>query len=158
MPFDAAAFMAESFTPREDAIAVPDLAAWFGGDREAARWKVRGLSGAELARVNEAAERARDLSAIAEGLVGPGKRAKVDALRSLLGIAGDTPPDLVKRLEMLQLGSVEPAVESDLAVKLAENYPVEFYQLTNAITRLTGLGRVPGKASDSGETPASESP
>ena len=156
MGFDKQAFLQTSFTDRTEEVSVPDLAPWFGGDREAAVWVVRGLTGAELAAVNEAAERARDLGAIVEGLVSPERREKVDAIRALLGIRGDTPADLVKRLEMAALGSVEPKIETDLAIRLAENYPVEFFLITNAITRLTGQGRVPGNLPGSGETPASE--
>jgi len=158
MGFDADLFMKTDFQPRTEAVPVPDLAAWFGGDRKAARWTVRGLTGAELARVNEAQAAAKDLAAIAEGIVSPEKREKVDALRKLLGLADDVPAELVRRIEMLEIASVEPTVDRAVLVKLAANYPVEFYQLTNAITRLTGEGHVPGKAGGSGETPASESP
>ena len=91
-------------------------------------------------------------------MVAPGKKEKIAALRKLIGLADDVPADLVKRLEMLERGSVDPTPDRSVLVKLAETYPVEFYQLSNAVTRLTGAGKVPGKASDSGKTPGSESP
>jgi hypothetical protein len=61
--------------------------------------------------------------------------------RKALGLAGkETPGEIAKRLEMLAMASVEPAISLQVAVKLAENFPVEFYQLTNEITELTGMG------------------
>jgi len=41
-----------------------------------------------------------------------------------------------------------------VAVKLAETFPTVFYQLTNAITNLTGQGAEVGKPKRSGKTPA----
>jgi hypothetical protein len=38
------------------------------------------------------------------------------------------------------MASVNPTIDKPLAVKLAEQYPIEFYTLTNKITELTGLG------------------
>ena len=38
------------------------------------------------------------------------------------------------------MGSVAPAVSLPVAVKLAEAFPIEFLQLTNEISDLTGRG------------------
>jgi len=40
-----------------------------------------------------------------------------------------------------------------LALAVSTNYPIEFYEITNAITKLTGLGSELGKAKSSGKTP-----
>ena len=159
MPFDLTKFAAADFTARTEDVPVPDLAPFFG-DGDPAVWTVRGLTGAELARVNEATDAAKNLEALAEALASPAGREKAGALRSLLGLAdgagADVPQDLVKRIEMLRAGSVAPVADRQLAVRLADVYPVEFYQLTNAITRLTGQGKILGKPAGSGETPESE--
>lgn len=157
MGFDTTRFLSAEFASREEAVSLPDLKAWFP-EGEPPVWRVRGLTGAELAQVNESVDQARNVEAIAAALVSPDSAEKTGALRRLLGTAGDVPPDLVKRIEMLLLGSVEPACERDLAVRFADAYPVEFYQVTNAILRLTGQGKRLGKPSDSGQTPGSESP
>jgi hypothetical protein len=58
---------------------------------------------------------------------------------------GVTNGEIAKRLEMLVMGSVSPEVTLPVAVKLAEAFPVEFLELTNAITTLTGQGFDMGK-------------
>ena len=75
-----------------------------------------------------------------------------------MGLASeDVPGDISRRIEMLAAGSVAPqlgADNRDVAVKLAENFPTVFYQLSNAILSLTGQGAEPGKPKRSGKTPA----
>jgi hypothetical protein len=153
--FKIADFNKCAFSARETRVPVPDLATFFDGEPV---WVVRGLTGEELARVNEAAETARNLAAIAEGLVSPGERAKISAMRELLGLTDKVPVDLVKRIEMLLLASVAPAVDRPFAVKLADAYPIEFYTLTGEILKLTGQGKQPGKPKGSGATRPSEPP
>jgi hypothetical protein len=43
-------------------------------------------------------------------------------------------------MEMLVAGCVAPKLDHAIAAKLAEVCPVEFYDLTNRITNLTGQG------------------
>lgn len=154
MGFKLRDFLNANLESREESVTLPDLSGWFEGEPV---WRVRGLTGAELAQVNEAAETAKNVEAIAAALVGPDASEKTTALRRLIGVAGDVPSDLVKRLEMIVLASVEPAIERDVAVRFADAFPVEFFQVTNAILRLTGQGKRLGKQRDSGPTPASES-
>jgi hypothetical protein len=68
------------------------------------------------------------------------------------------PDDVAKRIEHLVLGSVDPVCTPDLAVRLCETYPVEFYQLTTKILELTGKGQEPGKSKRSGKTAMSGPP
>lgn len=146
MEFDIQKFTSTTFKPREHDHAVPDLAPYFSdlGDAKPV-WRVRGLSGGELARVNEAKENNRARTAIAEGLLSGREDQMTDAVRELIGDGEAVPDDLAKRIEMLVIGSVAPACDHQLATKLAAAFPVEFYQLTSKITELTGLGAEPGK-------------
>lgn len=154
MGFNAQLFLQTRFEPRTEKVPVPDLRDWFEGEPV---WTVRGLTGHELARVNQAAEAAGSLEALAQALAAQAPAEKAEALRQILGLADDdTPADLARRIEMLRLGSVDPACDRELAVALADRFPVEFYQLTNAISRLTGKGKTPGKPKGSGGTPPSE--
>lgn len=139
MSFDKKAFLKTEFEPRVEAVSVPDLKQYFSEGSEPL-WKVRNLSGHEMGRVNEAAARNRAMSSIIEGIVSPDAKDKAEAIRASLGLDDSTPPDIVRRIEMLTLGSVDPAVDQELAVKLCTHYPVEFFDLTNVITRLTGQG------------------
>lgn len=165
MEFDIQKFTAQAFQPREHEIAVPALAAWFkgaakkdeaGNDLPPA-WKVRGLTGAELARCNEAQQRNRNRAAIAEGLAGSDDKI-AGAIKEILGTGSAVPDDIAKRIEMLVLGSVEPACTHQVAVKLADAFPVEFYEITTAIVRLTGQGGEPGKPKRSSGSQKSRPP
>ncbi len=150
MAFDEKKFLKTKFTPRTEEVPVPDLQPFFKEGAEAV-WKIRGLTGQELGRANEAAARNKDIAAILEGLTGGGKE-KAQAVKDMLGLGGDTPQDVAKRIEFLVIGSVDPICSQSLAVKLCEAYPVEFFDLTNRITQLTGRGQLPGKQPPSGET------
>ena len=52
---DIQKFLNAALKPRETVVDVPELQAWFGKDVPA-QWTVRGLTVAELARANQAAE------------------------------------------------------------------------------------------------------
>lgn len=154
MPFNQKAFLKTKWQPRIEDVPVPDLQAFFL-EGEAAAWKVRGLTGQELGRADEAADRSKTMIAIIEGLAGTSSKEKTDAMKELLGVGGNAPKDIAKRLEHLVMGSVEPSCTMDLAVRLCEAFPVEFLRITNKIIELTGMGQMPGKQTPSGGTQAS---
>jgi hypothetical protein len=137
MPFNVELFERSQFQPRTARVPVPDLAPFFA-EGEPREWEVRNLTGAELFRANDAAERQKGVGSIVDA-IGVGQES-VEAIRKALGIGKGTPPELAKRLEMLVAGSVSPKIELAVAVKLAEHYPVEFAMLTREITNLTGMG------------------
>ncbi|GHA85448.1 hypothetical protein [Modicisalibacter luteus] len=160
MEFDIQKFTGTVFRAREEDVEVPDLAPYFKGlgDQGKPVWRVRGLTGAELAKVNEAKERNRARSAIADGLLSSQGEAVTAAVRELLGEGDAVPDDLAKRIEMLVIGSVAPECTHQLATKLAGAFPVEFYQLTTKITQLTGMGGEPGKPKRSSSKATSAPP
>lgn len=160
MEFDANKFSSASFRRREEDVPVKDLAAWFKGMKEGDTpvWRVRGLTGEELARVNEAQARNRNKNAVIDALNSDKGEKVTDAIKELIGTGGSVPDDLARRIEMLAVGSVLPECSHQVAVKLAESFPVEFYDLTNKITSLTGLGSEPGKPKRSSGSPPSKPP
>ncbi|CAO1663536.1 Phage XkdN-like tail assembly chaperone protein, TAC [Halomonas sp. NYA30] len=160
MEFDANKFASASFKRREEDVPVPDLRDWFKGtkENETPVWRVRGLAGEELARVNEAQARNRNKNAVIDALSSEKAAHVTDAIRELIGTGSSVPDDLARRIEMLTIASVTPECSHQVAVKLAEAFPVEFYDLTNKITTLTGLGSEPGKPKRSSGSPASKSP
>ena len=151
MPFNADKFLSAKLNAREEDVPVPDLKAWFDA-KETPVWRVRGLTGAEMARVLEAVSRNKNRAAIAEGLMSDDDRKQIEALRAMLGVGDNVPDDIAKRLEQLVLGSVEPKCDQQLAVRLCESFAIEFYQLTNKITALTGMGYELGKPKHSTKT------
>jgi len=151
MGFKSDEFIQADFKPREHSVSVPDLKSFFDEDEDPV-WVVRGLTGHEVARYQEAVTTNRDMAAIAEGLASPDNKKVVEAIREKLGIGDAVPDDIAKRIEVLVLGSVDPVVDNHLAVKLCERFPVPFYELTTKILGLTGEGYSLGKSSGSGET------
>lgn len=140
MEFDAQGFLQAKLAPRTRTVSVPALAEWFGGDTEQAMWLVRSLTANELAKINEAEARNRREGALLEAISSGSRSEIVEEMQHALGRGKDTRPDLARRLEMLTLGSVEPECSEELAVRLAEKYPVQFFELTNAVLDLTGRG------------------
>lgn len=137
MTFNLDKFERAQLAPRSEAVAVPGLAAFFEADAPA-EWRVRGLSAIELNNAMEAGKRQGSIEAIVKAMAQSSDQ--VEAVRKALGLTKDTPGEIAKRLEMLVSGSVEPSIKLPQAVKLAESFPVEFLQLTNKITELTGKG------------------
>ncbi|MHC4361375.1 MAG: hypothetical protein ACYSTZ_01005 [Planctomycetota bacterium] len=158
MVFDVKGFMGEQYVPREAEVPItePELKRFFNSD-ESPVWKVKGLTGNELGRANDVAEKNRDLRAIVEGVMSDNSKQKADALKKLVGISDDVPNDIAKRIEHLVAGSVAPKMDHQMAVKLCEKFPVEFYTLTTKIIELTGHGHVPGKPKPSGKAKKSDS-
>lgn len=166
MEFDIAKFTQTTFQPRTADVPVADLAPYFTGlgkgegeKAETPVWTIRGMTGDELARANEAVDRNRSRSAIAQGLLSGKDDDVTDAVRELLGTGATVADDIAKRIEMLVTCSVAPECSHQVAVKLSQAFPIEFYQLTNRITQLTGLGAEPGKPkrSSGGQTSSKRS-
>lgn len=148
MGFNKTLFTKQKFESRTDIVSVPALSDWFGKN-DSAEWIVRNLSGNEMSLCLESAAKNKNIAAVTEALVSSNQKEKVDALRSLIGNSEDVTGDMARRLEMIVFGSVDPEIDMSIAVKLAENFPIEFMQITNKITAITGMGasKVKPKAS-----------
>ena len=142
MPFDLERFERAKFEPRRKVVAVESLADFFP-EGETPEWEIRGLTANELHRAMEASRRQGSMEAIVKAM--SANADQVATMRKALGLTTDTPGEIAKRLEMLVMGSLAPVIELPVAVKLAEAFPVEFLQLTNEITELTGKGSEMGK-------------
>ena len=151
MSFKTQDYLQAQFRSRQEDVSVPDLKHFFDEDDKPI-WKVRGLTGQELAQCNSAVERNRNISAILEGIASNQVEGIKEAIAKLSGQG--VPDAIAKRVQMLVLGSVDPKVDESLAVHFCTNNPIEFYQLTNVITKLTGLGFDSGKSQISGTTTA----
>ena len=152
MTFDANKFKSASLRLREEDVPVPALASWFEGDPV---WRVRALTASELASAEDASKRKEDITMVIKAIVNDA--AKIDAIRNELGLGNHTPHEIAKRMEMLVTASVSPLIDLETAVKIAQYFPVEFYQLTNKITTLTSMGADPGKSPPSGKGKTSKS-
>lgn len=145
MPFSKKSFDKLKFVPRTRDIPVPGLNDFFDGDYTAEKppvWVVRNLLGDELAQTNEAAEVVGGVGKVIDALA---HGEKTTAIKEILGMGDDIKPDLAKRICALRIGSVEPEIDQQQAVKLFTHRPTQAYELTNAIFVLSGLGSAPGK-------------
>ncbi len=147
MSFDLDKYRSERRTPRTEEVKVPQLAPYFAEAKPV--FVVRGLSAAELGRAKEAAQQQRDVAGMAAALIGGDTAAKAAALAELTQ-GPEVPDDICQRIEMLRAGCMSPVLQHSDAVLISEDFPVEFYQLSNTILRLTGAGRQLGKPSASG--------
>ncbi len=138
MRFDTARFEAAQLQPRTSDVPVPGLAAFFAEGVEPV-WRVRGLTAIELHESTDAGKRRHTVDNIIKAISEGGDQIK--GLREAIGMpAAIVPAEVVKRQEMLRFGSIDPVIDLTVAVKLSESFPVEFLQLTNEITLLTGQG------------------
>lgn len=151
--FDVKKFQKTKFKAREEAVPVPGMKDFFDKD-EPAVWVIKGLSGQEIGRAKEAASKNKNIAAIVEALTG-NQKDKVQGIKEALGI-GTVPDNIAERIAMLEAGSVKPKCDTELALKVCEHFPVDFYNLTTNILTLTGKGSEPGKPKGSTQTPESE--
>lgn len=159
---DLKALRSLALRQREARVPVPEitaLAAHLGLEvgPEGLVWTVRGLTGEEVARVNDLNSRPEVIAAAAEVLAGrAGSQSQTaDAMRGLLGLSADTPLDLAQRFDRLVFGSVDVAVERSDCVWLFHHFPALGYRLTNKILELTGAGSDVAKPPHSTPTPES---
>lgn len=155
--FDSKKFLKTKFRHRTADVPVPDMREFFP-DGEAPVWTVRGLTGQELGRANEYVDsKTRDkVLGLIKALAGGSQKEVEESAGKFLGAAGGAPEDIAKRIQHLVMGSVNPACSHDLAVKICEVFPIEFFEITNRIFQLTGQGQDPGKSKPSGGTAESE--
>jgi len=152
MGFNSSKFISTQFIPREKGIEVKDLKPWFEKKSKPV-WRVRGLTGYELAWCEEIKRRNKQIEKILEGLLQSGSQKQKEAIQQLVGSdPKNATDDVAKRIEMLCVGSVDPKCDNELAIKLLTNFPIEFFDITNHINLLTGKGHVPGKPKPSGKT------
>jgi len=141
MGFDLAKFESMQFKHREKEIPVPELKDFF--DEKGQVWTVRGLTGEELARVNEAVTNNTDISSVISAVAAQVPEGKVNAIKEMMGISDDSVPnDIVRRIAMIVIATTSFEFAQDMAVKFCRVFPTTFYKITNEITRLTGLGQV----------------
>jgi hypothetical protein len=137
MTFNAEAFTAAEFTARTESVTVPQLAEFFG-DGAPPVFVVRGLSASELQRALEAGTRQNGIDVVVKAIAS--QKDQVALIRQALGLSADVPGEVAKRMEMLVQGCVTPKLTHAAAAKLAEVCPIEFYDLSNRVTQLTGQG------------------
>ena len=145
MPFDNEKFKSATFKFREEEHPVPELKEFFS-EGEKPVWRVRNLTGMEIFIVNEAMERNSRKNEAIEAIMSGERKERVEAMKEIaMTLPEMTPTEYVRRLEVFRLGSVEPKVTKEIAVKIGENFGNTLTHLSNRILILTTQGAEPGK-------------
>ena len=151
MSLNVKSFMETAFEPRTREFPVPQLKQWFDKGEKAV-WKIRSLSGAEIGQADEASGNSELTGKLFDSLLSANAPEVVAKVKELVGQSGDKPKSIAKRIYHLQKASVDPECSLELAVKICDNYPILFLEITNAILVLSGQGNQPGKLPPSGGT------
>ena len=156
MPFDVKKFLETKFEPRTKKHPVPQLKDWFA-EGEKAVWILKSIGAAEFGRADESVGNEAMTDKILTALTAMNSEDVVTKIKELMGKSGDKPKSIAKRIYHLMYGSVDPVCTLELAVRLCDNFPILFLELTNEILMLSGQGFEPGKSLPSGETQKSKS-
>ena len=144
MGFDKDKFQNANFYYREQEMPVPTLKMFFDKDEDPV-WTVRGLTASELGDVNDASKQNRALSELVEAFVSENYTEKIGAVKESLGLTDSVPEEVVRGIAMLRQGSVSPTCPQEMAVTLAETFPVVFYELWRKVLELTSMGQSLGE-------------
>ena len=125
-------------------MAVPGLKDFFE-EGEKPEWEYRGLNGTELALVNNVMQTNAWAESIKKAIYSMDPKGLTKSLDGLQGKdLEDVPPDLAKRLKILELGSVPPCPEH-VCVRLAHTKATLVWNITGKIMALTDDGADLGK-------------
>jgi hypothetical protein len=115
---------------------------------------VQNLTAIEMAMTKDQVDTASMREKILEGVLANVPESNLKAIKNLAGVISldsdgepeDLPPDYIRRIFYLIYGSVVPEFKDQQEViKFSRAFPVEFFQLTNEILMLTGMGMDLGK-------------
>lgn len=151
--FDESKYKKAALVPRTEDVNVPELAPFFKGKNTV--WKVRGLTGLELHRVKDSAESRDIINAAINAFCGT-KSEQAEAFKTAFALDDKTPEEYSKYIEIISIGSVEPAVSRETVVKMAAEFYATVKTLAEKILQLSALGHEPGKPKGSGKTGESE--
>ena len=150
MDFDK--FKITDFERRTATVKMPALTAFADEGKDVCEIEVQALTGEEVARARERVKQNAGLAEIIEKFAGGSLPDLVEAMKEKLGMTESVTADAVYRIAVLEFGIVGHPLPQDQCVKLFNHAPEAFYDLTNKILELTGLGSVPaGEPSASGE-------
>lgn len=155
MPFDAKSFCEQVFEPRTMDYPVPQLKKWFPKDEKPV-WKIRSLTGAEIGQADEAAGNSELTGKLFDSLLSANAPEVAAKVKELVGQSKEKPQAVAKRIYHLQYASVDPECPLEIAVKLCDNFPILFLEISNAILVLSGQGYIPKKSGPSGKTKKSK--
>mgnify|MGYP000754131510 CR=1 FL=1 len=146
MGFDLEGLKKAQLEARTTKVRADSLQEWFGTDEEGGKeppiFKVRGLYGQEMAQVREAVDNHKNINDLVQAIAtaDKGTQERIEAIRQAAGVQTGMATELVRRIETLKQGAVDPGIDEEGAKKIAKDYVIDFYKITDEIMRLTGQG------------------
>jgi len=158
MGFDLEGLKKAQLEARTTKVRADSLQEWFGTDEEGGKeppiFKVRGLYGQEMAQVREAVDNHKNINDLVQAIAtaDKGTQERIEAIRQAAGIQTGMSTEIVRRVEALKRGAVEPEIDEEGAKKMVKGYAVDFFHITDEVFRLTGQGAQPVKKNNSSQT------
>lgn len=137
-------FRNTQFKRRTETVPVPALSQLFD-EGEKVEFIVQNLTGEEVAIARERVKQNTALVEIVDKLVSSKAGQQIEGIKDALGMGDNTPDDLVYRHAVAEFGIQSPSMNQSDCVRLAQNFPAVFYDLTSKIFTLTGLGNQSGE-------------
>lgn len=157
MDFDFKAYRKAKFERQTAEVPLPAVMGEFYKGEGPPVWKVQGLTGHEIGRVQVAAAKNTNIAAMIEAMAAGKKADKVSAYKKMLGTdETQTPQEMAEAFEKIVLGSIDPVVDIQDVLLLCERSAVAFFNIHATIKRLTDGGMMPGKSKGSTQTQESE--
>lgn len=104
-------------------------------------FKMQGLTGNDMAVISGTRDTGKFIEMLSEALTKNNGHQGADAIRSMLGIFDDSlHPQLKYRVELVVRGSADPVIDYPLAAKMAKDFYIVLYRLSEKVLELTGLG------------------
>ena len=139
--FDFKEFRKKKFEDRTKVLILKN----FGDSKDEVEWKIRGLDSTDLAEIEDAVQKNKMLSDMADLIFSAtsenaDSKDKISAVREITGLDDKVPSVLVRKYVVFEKGSVDPKIESHAdSIKFAKVFPVEFNRICNEIYSLTGF-------------------
>lgn len=142
MSFDISAFNKAKMEHATATVDVPNLQPFFG--EAEAKWTVRGMTHTELCRMRETKENDKLLNTAIAAVAG-NEEEKQKLIKEIIGDVDGVHESTRRAIELLVMCSVEPKIDRQTAVRLANNYVAEFQTLNDKIFELTQNGPIVAK-------------
>lgn len=138
--FNVEAFRNANLKTREKSVRVDLLPDAFFADGAKKEFKLRMLSGNELAQCNEAVKLASQTKEVIEKMLSGHDKDRVKAFCDASGFSDAVKPDTVRKMNILKYAIVEPELTFEDIVRMQQFFPVVFNSLAIEAVELTGLG------------------
>jgi len=143
--FNVEAFRTADLKMREKLVPVPSLPDKFFAEGAKKEFKLRMLTGDELAACAEAVQLAAQTRMLLEKMLSGSSKERIQAVCDASGFGDAIKPETVRKMNIVKYALVDPALPFEDVVRLQQFYPLVFSELANEAIILTGMGADAGE-------------